>query len=79
MFRRAFAVTILVLAVLTGCTRSDDRSTAASGVAPNFKLQDLKGKTVQLSDFKGKTGCARLLGDLVPALPRLYSRIDKAP
>ena len=54
MFRRAFAISIMVLAVLIGCTRSDERSTVASGEAPNFKLQDLNGKTVQLSDFKGK-------------------------
>jgi peroxiredoxin len=53
MFRRALVVSILVLVVLLGCTRSDERS-AASGVAPNFKLQDLSGKPVQLSDFKGK-------------------------
>jgi peroxiredoxin len=54
MLKRTFAVSIIVLAVLIGCTRSDDRSTAASGDAPNFKLQDLNGKTVRLSDFRGK-------------------------
>ncbi len=54
MFRRSIAVSIIVLAVLIGCTRSDERSTAASGDAPNFKIQDLNGRTVQLSDFKGK-------------------------
>ena len=54
MFRRAVAVSIIVLAVLMGCTRSDERSTVASGDAPNFKLQGLNGRTVQLSDYKGK-------------------------
>jgi peroxiredoxin len=54
MFRRAFTVSIVVLAVLLGCTRTDDRSASVSGDAPNFKLQDLSGKTVQLSDYKGK-------------------------
>ncbi len=54
MFRRTFVVAVIVLAVLIGCTRSDERTTGASGEAPNFKLQDLNGKTVQLSDFKGK-------------------------
>ena len=54
MFRKTFTVVIIVLAVFIGCTRSDERSTATSGEAPNFKLQDLNGKTVQLSDFKGK-------------------------
>jgi len=54
MFRRTFAVCIIVLAVLIGCTRSDERSAVVSGDAPNFKLLDLNGKMVQLADFKGK-------------------------
>lgn len=54
MFRKDVAAAIIVLAVLIGCTRSDERSTSVSGEAPNFKLQDLNGKTVQLADFKGK-------------------------
>jgi len=55
MFRKAIALSIVVLAVLIGCSRSSDRpTTAASADAPNFKLQDTNGKTVQLSDFKGK-------------------------
>jgi len=54
MSMRAFAVAALVVAMLGGCTRSDERSTNTSGDAPNFKLQDLNGKMVQLSDFKGK-------------------------
>jgi peroxiredoxin len=54
MFRKSIAVSIIVLAVLFGCTRSDERSTVASGEAPNFKLQDLNGRSVQLSDYKGK-------------------------
>jgi peroxiredoxin len=53
MFRRPLVVSIIVLAVLTGCTRSDERS-AASGTAPNFKLQDVNGRSVQLSDYQGK-------------------------
>ncbi len=54
MSRKAFALSILVFALLLGCTRSDERTTGVSGDAPDFKLQDLNGKTVQLSDFKGK-------------------------
>jgi len=54
MFRRAFAVSIIILAVLMGCTRSDERSAVVSGDAPNFQLLDLNGKMVQLSDFKGR-------------------------
>lgn len=79
MYRRAFAVSIIILAVLIGCTRSDERSTAASGDAPNFKLQDLNGKTVQLSDFKGKpvvlefwaTWC-QPCRDSIPGLAKLH-------
>ena len=52
MSRRALVLSIIVLAVLMGCTRSDERG--ASGNAPNFKLQDVNGKPVQLSDYQGK-------------------------
>lgn len=78
MFRRSFAVSIIVLAVLIGCTRSDERSTVASGEAPNFRLQDLNGRTVQLSDYKGKpvvldfwaTWC-QPCRDSIPAIAKL--------
>ncbi len=51
MFRKVFVIFILVMAVLLGCTSRGDKSSAS---AADFKLQDLNGKTVRLSDFKGK-------------------------
>jgi thiol-disulfide isomerase/thioredoxin len=40
----------MVVALLFGCTTKNEGSAAAS----DFTLQDLNGKTVKLSDFKGK-------------------------
>jgi len=50
MFRKAFFVSIMAAALLFGCTARNETSAGAS----DFKLQDLNGKTVKLSDFKGK-------------------------
>ncbi len=50
MFRKALMLSILVMALLFGCTARNETSAAV----PDFKLQDLNGKTVKLSDFKGK-------------------------
>ncbi len=41
----------MVTVLLLGCTSGGSRSSAS---ASDFKLQDLNGKTVRLSDFKGK-------------------------
>ncbi len=51
MFKKGFVIFITASALLLGCTSRSDRSSA---VAADFKLQDLNGKTVRLSDFKGK-------------------------
>ncbi len=51
MFKKGFVIFITASALLLGCTSKGDRSSA---VAADFKLQDLNGKTVRLSDFKGK-------------------------
>ena len=50
---RKFLVTLtaVVLVACFACTK-DEKTNAAQ--APEFKLQDLNGKTVKLSDFKGK-------------------------
>ena len=50
MFRKALVLSVLVAALLFGCTARNETSAAVS----DFKLQDLNGKTVKLSDFKGK-------------------------
>ena len=50
MFRKALVFSVLVMALLLGCTARNETSAAAT----DFKLQDLNGKTVKLSDFKGK-------------------------
>jgi thiol-disulfide isomerase/thioredoxin len=58
MFRRYFqmftkkpALFLFVFVLLFGCTNKSER---AADVASDFKLQDLDGKTVKLSEFKGK-------------------------
>jgi thiol-disulfide isomerase/thioredoxin len=50
MFRKTLVVSIMVMALLFACTARNETSAGAS----DFKLQDLNGKTVRLSDFKGK-------------------------
>ncbi len=50
MFRKVFAIPVLAVALLVGCTTRSEMSVAAS----DFKLQDLDGKAVRLSDFRGK-------------------------
>lgn len=51
MFRRFLAVCMLSAALSAGCTKNDQDYT---NIAADFTLQDLNGKNVTLSDFKGK-------------------------
>ena len=51
MLKKVLAMQIIVIALLSGCTPKSDRPGA---VASDFTLQDLNGKSVKLSDFKGK-------------------------
>lgn len=55
MFTRFIAVTIFVMTVIlaNGCTK-EDGGRSMSAEAPDFTLQDLDGKKMTLSDFKGK-------------------------
>ena len=41
--------------------------------APDFALKSVDGKTIKLSDYKGKGSNNRFLGDLVSALQKRYS------
>ncbi len=52
MFKRFFAVSALVMAILFACTNKSAQSNGA--VASDFTLQDMSGKNVKLSDYKGK-------------------------
>lgn len=55
MIVRGFLAVFLLFmpAFFSGCTERRE-ATAPAGVAPDFTLQDLDGKTVTLSEFKGK-------------------------
>ena len=50
MFRQFFVLVVALLIALSGCSKSSEQA----GSAADFKLQDLDGKTVKLSDFRGK-------------------------
>ena len=51
MLKRSVVLSIVVLALLAGCT---EKSAQRDSVAADFSLQDMSGKTVRLSDYKGK-------------------------
>lgn len=56
MFRKSIG-SILLAASLAGCSASSDSRLSErwqSKPAPNFALEDLNGKDVKLSDFRGK-------------------------
>jgi hypothetical protein len=71
-------VAIIVAGMLLtsfGRSRRSGTSVAAAGSlsftgqnAPDFALQSLDGKTVRLSDFRGKARPAEFLGNLVSGL-----------
>ena len=54
MSRRFAALCVVALVMLMGCTSASEKSVAAHQPAPNFTLLDLNGKSVSLSDYKGK-------------------------
>ncbi len=75
MTRTIRAALLFALVLATACTAAKDKNAVAS----NFKLLDLDGKTVQLSDFKGRpvmidfwaTWCPPCR-ETIPALVKLH-------
>jgi len=52
MYRKAVVLTVFTIALIAGCTRTEQR--ASGPAAPDFTLVDLAGKKVHLADLKGK-------------------------
>jgi cytochrome c biogenesis protein CcmG, thiol:disulfide interchange protein DsbE len=50
MFKKIIVLMVLALALQAGCTKSSQKDTAAA----DFTLQDMSGKKVTLSEYKGK-------------------------
>lgn len=76
MARKIFIAGWMVLVLVSACTTGKDSAVVD---APGFKLKDLSGKVVQLSDFKGKpvmidfwaTWCPPCR-ESIPALVRIH-------
>jgi peroxiredoxin len=51
LVKRFVVLSIIVMALLAGCT---DKGAQSDTMASDFSLQDMSGKTVRLSDYKGK-------------------------
>jgi peroxiredoxin len=51
MVKRFVVLSIVAIALLAGCT---DHGAQSDTMASDFSLQDMSGKTIRLSDYKGK-------------------------
>jgi hypothetical protein len=68
MLLRAFAVALVAMCPLLASQTAPQPVQPAPQVgqpAPDFTLNDSAGAPVKLSAYKGESGSARLLGDLV--------------
>lgn len=76
MLKKILVVVIVSMALLTGCT---NKSAQSDSVPADFTLQDISGKSITLSDYKGKvvllefwaTWCPPCRAS-VPGLEKLY-------
>ncbi len=78
MLRKYLASSVIVLAVLFGCTNKG--ASSGGNVAADFTLQDLNGNNVRLSDYRGKvvllefwaTWCPPCRAS-IPGIEKLYN------
>jgi hypothetical protein len=74
MQRRLFATSSIAAAVLAVTSRAWSQTAASVGqAAPNFSAKDVNGKTVSLSDFKGKTVVLEWVNPGCPYVRKHYS------
>ncbi len=63
---------ILAFVFVLSLFSSEDKKVGVGGVVPDFALNDLDGKTVRLSDFKGKIVVLEWTNPNCPFVQRVY-------
>ena len=54
MKRNLFLALLVLMLVLPGCTKKEEKPAVTGNPAPDFTLKDLSGKEVRLSELRGK-------------------------